>query len=334
MSMEVYDPTSGTWSAPLGLPLSFDYIYYPWTYLLPGGDLFIAGTADSGGGTGLSHRFDRLAPIDDPTKRWATIKGNRSTSGEKGTSLLLPLRPPNYEPRVLIAGGDPPLAQQTFEIIDLSLASPAWTQPKGADGVTPLLLNVPRPEQVNSVLLPDGRVFLAGGVMGTGGPTEIFDPENPSAGWMLCGSLKFSRGYHSSAILLADGSVLMGGDQAGMWKSGETTPHERYYPSYYFKARPAITSAAATSAYGSNFTINTPSAPSITEVVLLRPGAVTHGFNMSQRFVGCTIVGASAISLQVQAPPDGNVAPPGWYLLFIVAAGRVPSVAKWIRLTP
>jgi len=55
---------------------------------------------------------------------------------------------------------------------------------------------------------------------------------------------------------------------------------------------------------------------------------------MSQRFVGCAIVGAGATSLQVQAPPDGNVAPPGWYLLFIVAAGRVPSVAKWIRLTP
>lgn len=145
---------------------------------------------------------------------------------------------------------------------------------------------------------------------------------------------RFSRGYHSSAILLADGSVLMGGDQAGMWKSGETTPHERYYPSYYFKARPVITSAAATSAYGANFTINTPSATSITEVVLLRPGAVTHGFNMSQRFVGCTIVGRGATSLQVQAPPDGNVAPPGWYLLFIVDAGRVPSVAKWIRITP
>src|SRR5207249_3295601 len=123
-------------------------------------------------------------------------------------SVLLPLRPPDHKPRVLIAGGDPLSAQQTFEIIDLSSGSPTWTQPKGPDGVTPLLLNAPRTVQVNSVLLPDGRVFLAGGILGTGGPAEIFDPDNTSAGWIQCATMKYSRGYHSAAILLADGSVL------------------------------------------------------------------------------------------------------------------------------
>jgi len=42
-SIEVYDPQTGTWSAPKPLPATFDFVYYPWTYLLPGGDLFIAG---------------------------------------------------------------------------------------------------------------------------------------------------------------------------------------------------------------------------------------------------------------------------------------------------
>jgi hypothetical protein len=40
--------------------------------------------------------------------------------------VLLPLRPPGYEPRALIAGGDPALAQQTAELIDLSAATPTW----------------------------------------------------------------------------------------------------------------------------------------------------------------------------------------------------------------
>jgi len=66
---------------------------------------------------------------------------------------------------------------------------------------------------------------------------------------------------------------------------------------------------------------------------LLRPGAVTHGWNMSQRFVGCAVTGGGAASLQVDAPPDGNVASPGDYLLFIVNGGRVPSEGRWIRLT-
>jgi len=330
-SIEVYDPVNDTWSAPKALPTgppnappnSFNYLFYPWTYLLPDGDLFIAGHQ------GTTVRFDWTATpiVIDAAKTWQTIAGDRSSGGEKGTSVLLPLRPPNYEPRVLIAGGDFPAAQQTAEMIDLSVVSPAWTP------LPPL--NQARNNQVNSVLLPDGRVLVVGGIATgpDGGPAEIFDPANPAEGWKMCGSMQSKRGYHSVAILLTDGSVVMGGDPPGTWGAGGSIPNERYYPWYFFRARPVITAAPAKVTYGATFAIDSPSAPSIAEVVLLRPGAVTHGFNMSQRFVGCAIVGGGATSVKLQTPPDGNVAPPGWYLLFIVDAGRVPSVAKWIRLS-
>ena len=149
--------------------------------------------------------------------------------------------------------------------------------------------------------------------------------------------MKYARGYHSSAILLPDGSVLMGGGEPEGVMA--VRPLERYLPGYFFKPRPTIASVApATAGYGANFTVNTPNAPSITEVVLMRPGAVTHGFNQSQRFVGCDFVTGGATAIQVTTPPNDNIgrnaAPPGWYLLFIIDAGRVPSVAKWIRLTP
>ncbi|MDQ3774849.1 MAG: hypothetical protein M3461_11045 [Pseudomonadota bacterium] len=66
------------------------------------------------------------------------------------------------------------------------------------------------------MLLPDGRIFLAGGIDDVdGGPVEIFDPRDPDAGWELCATMTIPRGYHSTAILLADGSVLMGGDKLG-----------------------------------------------------------------------------------------------------------------------
>jgi len=329
-SIEVYDPGAGTWSAPKAFPNTFIYQYYPWAYVLPGGDIFIAGHQ------GVTHRFDPNANpiVDDPAKTWNTIAGDRSSGGEKGTSVILPLRPPNYEPRVLIAGGymhsEPPLdpSQRTAEWIDLSAPTPVWTSLPD--------LNVARNQQVNSVLMPDGRVFLAGGIdaTGTGGPTEIFDPQNPTAGWMLCASMKYPRGYHSAAILLEDGSILMGGDKPGNWKSGETTPHERYFPSYYFMARPHIANAPASVGYGATFTVDSPDAPSVAEVVLLRAGAVTHGFNMSQRFLECSITGGGATSLQVEAPPDATVAPPGPYLLFVVTSGRIPSEGRWIRVGP
>jgi hypothetical protein len=33
-------------------------------------------------------------------------------------------------------------------------------------------------------------------------------------------------------------------------------------------------------------------------------------------------------------PPNGNLAPPGYYLLFVVDHDRIPSEGRWIRLTP
>ena len=321
-SIEIYNPGASAWDPPIALPATFDYLYYPWTYLLANGDLFIAGPR------GITRRFNPLAPVDDPAKTWPTIAGNRSSGGEKGTSVLLPLLPPDYKPRVLIAGGDPASAQLTTEMIDLSDAVPAWKPLPN--------LNQARAHQVNTVLMPDSRVFLAGGIPNTGGPAEILDTKNLPAGWLPCAVMKYSRGYHSTAILLADGSILMGGDQDinGGWKSGETTPHERYFPWYYFRARPVITGAPAAVVHGATFTVNTPSATSIAEVLLIRPGAATHGFNQSQRLIGCEITGRGPTSLQVKAPPSGNIAPPGYYLLFVVDTARVPSLAAWIRVTP
>ena len=58
-----------------------------------------------------------------------------------------------------------------------------------------------------------------------------------------------------------------------------------------------------------------------------------HGFNMGQRAIECVITGAAAASVNTEAPPNANIAPPGYYLLFILDGNRVPSEGRWIRLT-
>ena len=78
--------------------------------------------------------------------------------------------------------------------------------------------------------------------------------------------------------------------------------------------------------------MTTPDANSIKSVVLIRAGAATHSFDFEQRFVGLTyqVVGGG---LQPKAPANGNVAPPGYYLLFIVNNDGVPSVARFVHLS-
>jgi hypothetical protein len=316
-SIEVYTHGVG-WDPPIAMSVSMNHHqYYPWTYVLPDGRLFIAGPHDP------SNRFDLAAPAAPEV--FPTIHGNRSTGGEKGSSVLLILRPPGYEPIACIIGGNTPATQDTAEMIDLSVPAPAWTSLPD--------LNVPRPEQFTATLLPDGRVFIAGGVSGgaDGGPCEIFDPRNPGDGWVPGPPMTYKRSYHSSFILLADGSVLGGGDPP---VAGMPSPHERFFPGYADALRPVISAAPATINYGAGFAVSTPNPTDIGEVVLLRPGAVTHGFNMSQRGIECVVSGTGAGTIDVDAPPNANVAPPGWYLLFLLDSSRIPSLGRWIRLTP
>ncbi len=321
-SFEIYSPGGGgSWSAPKSLP--FNYFYYPWTFLLPGGDLFVAGPQKP------SRRFNpNASPV--VAQQYNQLYPQQRGVNMDGTSVLLPLRPPNYKPRVLVAGGTDRGANwsstemgalQSAEWIDLSVASPAWQALPD--------MNIAR-DKVNSVLLPDGRVLILGGYENPpdGGPVEIFDPDDPTSGFQLGPSMKHPRGYHSAAILMPDGSVIMGGDP-----NGGSTPNERYRPSYFFKPRPAITGSPASIGYGAAFSVQTGTPGAIAEVVLMRAGAVTHGFNQNQRYVGCAITGTTAAAVKATAPPDGNVAPPGHYLLFLVDHDRIPSEGAWIRLT-
>ncbi|MDQ3974623.1 MAG: galactose oxidase early set domain-containing protein [Actinomycetota bacterium] len=67
-------------------------------------------------------------------------------------------------------------------------------------------------------------------------------------------------------------------------------------------------------------------------VALLRAGSCTHSFNSDQRHVALAIVARGPATLTVQAPPNGNVAPPGHYLLFVLNGDGVPSEGRFVRL--
>ena len=58
----------------------------------------------------------------------------------------------------------------------------------------------------------------------------------------------------------------------------------------------------------------------------MRPGSSTHAFDMDQRLVGMNFTAGSG-TLTVTAPPNAKIAPPGYYMLFLLNGAGVPSVA-------
>ena len=116
---------------------------------------------------------------------------------------------------------------------------------------------------------------------------------------------------------------------------------EIYQPAYLFTTnssgqtvlatRPTITSAPSSISYGDAFQVQTPDAANISSVVIMRNGSVTHSFDMDQRQVGLSFTTGSG-TLSLTGPPNGNIAPPGYYMLFLVNNQGVPSVANFVLL--
>lgn len=221
-----------------------------------------------------------------------------------------------------VGGADPPTA--TAEVIDLNAATPAWKYTGS--------MHYPR-RQHNAVILPDGKVFIVGGSKAGGFdtstspvlPTEMWDPATGQ--FTVMASIATYRGYHSVALLLADGRVLSAGGNVG----GPNV--QLFSPPYLFAgARPTIASAPASASYGQTAFISSPDASSISKVTLLRQASVTHTNSMSQGFLSLSFTRTST-GLNVIMPANANLAPPGYYMLFILNDAGVPSAGSIIQIS-
>jgi hypothetical protein len=84
--------------------------------------------------------------------------------------------------------------------------------------------------------------------------------------------------------------------------------------------------------YNGSYTLSTPDGSSIAKAALVGIGSVTHAFNMNQRYVPLTITTKTSTTLTVTSPANANLAPPGYYMLFVINSSGVPSVARIIQV--
>lgn len=318
----------GKWTLIGGDDPANEVANYPRMHVLPEGRVFSATPAKGGGNRRLNAS----------TAGWADVCAPPSDGfyrGSRFTSVLLPLLPSRrHRPRVLSIGGSQPL------VLDLGAASATWvpTAPR-------TLAGSPRRIHVNAVILPTGDVFVCGGVTASGDDSdskgvlraELYRPTTNR--WVTLEAATVVRNYHSVALLMPDGRVwTAGSNHNGAQSFPEPNVDNRelrielYEPPYVGQSRPEIAAVPSAITCGAEFTVETPQANSIARVALIRTGSVTHGFNPDQRYVGCRFERSGPGRLEVSAPPNSAIAPPGYYLLFVVTANRVPSVGRFVQV--
>ena len=283
---------------------------YPRTYVIRDGRALVAGPQR--GDVGL---------LNPATWTWSSVP---QLNGEHyyGTGVLLP-DGPGGSSKVMAIGGD---QQAGTEVLDAENLGAGW------------ISRAPLPQSrrnANSVLTPDGAIITIGG----NGTDTFVDPRfdalryDPAANtWTSLAAQAEPRGYHSTALLLPDARIVSAGDDGPTGGGGPSDEIEVFSPPYLFKgARPSIVSAPDQVSYGAPFAIGTLDTD-IAKAVLIAPGATTHANDMHQRLVPLTISPATD-GLTATAPATAGIAPPGYYMLFLVNSQGIPSVAKFVKLT-
>lgn len=309
---EVYDPKTNSWTRLESARLSFPY--YPFSFVMPDGDVLIAGAGENPTPT---------RTLDVATQQWTTVDASPVDGGSAAM----------YQPGKVVKSGtsattdvsNVPASRSTY-VLDMAEATPRWR--RTADMARPRAYH-------NLAPLPDGTVIATGGGVTTEGKdvsaavyeAEIWSPATET--WKTMASMRVPRLYHQTALLLPDARVVVAGSGDSYGGPDQTTA-EFFEPPYLFKgARPTLSGAPSLVEHGSSFTAN--ATGPVAKVALLRPGADTHQFDEDARHLNLPFT-QSGGQLTIEAPANANLAPPGYYMLFALSPEGVPSVASFIRL--
>ncbi|KAH7025074.1 uncharacterized protein B0I36DRAFT_353239 [Microdochium trichocladiopsis] len=338
-------------------PLYMDWLYrtdpnnlYPFLAVLPSGGIFVQYWNEA---RILDERtFETTRILPNATGSVIDPRAGRNYPLE-GTAVLLPQVAPYTEPlMVLICGGatTTSIALDNCVSIQPDAADPQWT-----------LERMPSKRVMSCIApLPDGTYLILNGaqqgVAGFGLATDpnlgavLYDPSLPAGQRMsVMATTIVARLYHSEAITLLDGRVLVSGSDPQDGVHPEEMRVEVFTPPYLLalaggnRTRPSFTVPAYSKdwTYGSRYTVqigtsdggnSTTAGPvsGVQKFSLLGSVSSTHGNSMGARtlFPAFTCAGSTCV---ITAPPSAHICPPGWYQLFYLVDG-IPAVGTYVRI--
>ena len=193
--------------------------------------------------------------------------------------------------------------------------------------------------------LPTGEVFVVGGNTGGGFndngsvmEPEIWNPESDT--WRGVANMAIPRNYHSTALLLKDGRVLVGGGgypSGGGTQSWNHADAQVYSPSYLFTqgnqqaVRPVLSGLPNVADVGSDFTVSVDQ--DVKHFTLIKLSATTHATNTSSRMMKPDFQSAANGRYEIKLHPNPHVLIPGYWMLFAVNNDGVPSEAEIFKIT-
>ena len=328
---------------------------YPFLHLLNNGNIFAF--------VSKSAEIFNVA-TGKTVKALPDLPGDTRTYPNTGGSVLLPLSSANgYAPDIIICGGGAyqditsPTDPSCGRIQPLA-ATPKWEMDSMPEGRG----------MVEGTLLPDGTVIWVNGcktgAQGFGIAKDpalevlIYDPTKAlGQRWTTGPKSDIARLYHSVALLLLDGTLMIAGSNPVQMPLLKPVPNqtpsedyvteyrvEIYTPPYLSGAnankRPTgITLSSKTlTANGQKFTIKftAPAGAKAVKVALYHGGYVTHSVHMNHRMVFLDTAGfaagATAQTVTVTMPPNKNVAQPGPYVVYVTVDG-VPGIGQFVSVS-
>ncbi|XP_055821626.1 aldehyde oxidase GLOX-like [Solanum dulcamara] len=286
-----------------------------------------------------------------------------------GSAVLLPLKNlqavQEIQAEVLVCGGAPKgsytsaqngnfsSALSTCGRITITDPNPQWTME-----TMPLARTMG-----DMVILPNGNVLIINGATsGTAGwecgrnpilKPVIYRPDNQfDSRFEIQNPSTVPRMYHSTSVLLRDGRVLVGGSNPNVYYkfTGVLFPTElsieAFSPSYLDSGsehlRPQIISSSSLYVFGYGqrvpiqFKVFGRVDINLVTVTMAAPGFNTHSFTMNQRLLvlaseNVKLIGEKAYQINVVAPNNAKLAPPNYYLLFVVHQD-IPSEGIWVKI--
>lgn len=347
---EIYDPQSAPgwipYNDPSGeMPLDISY-FYPDAHVLPIGDyigkVFYATTQLVPNNQDPPVYSEGYPQIFDPhlqNPSW-TPQNQRASSSERSAGVLLPIRKDsNAKSRVLISGGFLGVnVLKRVDYIDLTDSSvvPNWDT---------IQMQYARYDH-QAIILPDRTLLFVGGQDESGAVTipELLDTDKMTWIDQDLPAMPIERRYHSTGLLLPNAKILMAGGRVPDGGDIEDDTERRLSiltPAYLLDgAQPVITNSPTEITYEETFQITLNGNYPIDSIALMKPGAVTHGNNMDQRYVELNFATSIGNTYNVTAPSDSPIAPPGYYMLFVLknksqsnsGESKIPSKAKFSKL--